>query len=152
MPFPSARKNTCNLINYGRIIMDKLGKINTIAQYQLVFSKIKSAVLKLSQLARNKEFNKKYRAIHKFKELIQSNEKSKVKSVVEIVKWSLKNILKIKKEKEDLILEKFLFRWQGTVNRLKAIKQVTKRLATTGEKHKRELNGKDHNIDRKSVV
>jgi chromosome segregation ATPase len=141
---PRKKKSMCNVLGISvRGRMKQLREMNDVMRYQLALMKIRSAIAKLHRLTRQKETLRIQRAFSRFKTAVANcSEQSTTKRVLENIKKTLKDLIKVRLIKEQSLLLRFVNRWRGVVNKVKVAKEVDKTIKATEEKLKKELKAK----------
>ena len=117
-----------------------------MTKYQLVFVKIKCAISKLGQIARNKELVMMQKGFNKLKDNIDGTVKIKAEYALKQVKNTLKSILKIKERFNNSLLSKFVCRWKNLITQQKLVKEINKKLDVTENNFKNDISAKERSI------
>ena len=126
-----------------------LETINMMTKYQLVFVKLDTAVSKLVRIIKTKELLNLQRAFEQYRgnvSIIKNAENYKARMILKQMSTSIQHIKDIYERKAKFTMSKFVGRWRENVAKGRVLRDLTKKLATNEEKHKKEIATKEHKI------
>ncbi len=127
----------------------QLESVNVLAKYQLVLVKLRAAVAKVVRIARARDLCRLQRAFGRYRgnvAVARNVQTHRARMLLEQMQTAIQGVARVYRRKRRARVLRFMERWRHLSSKAQISKELTKRVASTEERHKKELSSHDRKL------